>query len=276
MNVAWVCPACDCAVDVPPDGAAAVCGTCGNVFTREAPPAPEVPSLATAIRYPFAGVGARVFIFTVAPLYAVCGALPLGPFAWMGQLLLGGYIAQWLWEILTRTALGKHEPPGSPFAEHPLELVGNFLRFLGALAVAFAPAAIFAVALVWNDVPREGLAGAAAGLLALAGLAYYPMALLLIGFSERWSAAFHVGFAVRSIARIGGDYLLCCIFFLVTFGVSTALETGIAALPGSVGFGVRFGARLAAGVVEVILWAIQMRAVGLVYLANKERLGWFR
>jgi hypothetical protein len=276
MMRALVCPGCDRAVDLPVEGEDAACTLCGHVFAVEPPPQPEVPGLATAVRYPFASAAPMIFVGIVAPLYAICRLFPAVPFNLVGQVLLGGYIAQWLWEILSSTAQGKHEPPGSPLAQDTHELVGNFFRFFGALAVAFAPATIVSAAMWWNDIPSGGALGALAGLLALAGLAYYPMALLLIGFSERWSAAFHLGFALRSIARIPRDYALCCVFFLVTFGVSTGLEIGVAALPSDVGLALHFGARMGGVVVQVLLWAVQMRAVGLVYLANKDRLGWFR
>ncbi len=271
-----VCPGCDRAVELPAEGEDAACAVCGHVFTIDVPPPPDVPALATAIRYPFSTPGARIFLAITVPLYAVCRAVPIYPFNLFGQLILGGYIAQWLWEILASTAQGRHEAPGAPLSGHLHELIGNFFRFFGAFAVAFGPAALLSSVLWWNDVPRESPLAAVSALLALAGLFYYPMALLLIGFSERWSAALHLPFALRSIWSIRRDYLLCCVFFLVTFGVSTAIETGVAALPSDLHFLLHFGARLAAGVVEVALYAIQMRAVGLVYLANRDRLGWFR
>jgi hypothetical protein len=276
MELQRVCPGCDRAIQVPAEEGDAACPLCGHIFTIELPAEPDVPGLATAVRYPFSSPGALTFLALTVPLYAVCRVVPFFPFNVVGQVILGGYIAQWLWEILTSTAQGRHVAPGAPLSGPVHELVGNFFRFFGALVVAFAPAAIYSAVLFCNDSPPGGPAGAGAALLALAGMLYYPMALLLIGFSERWSEALHLVFAVRSIRRIGWDYLLCCIFFFVTFGVSTAVEAGIAVLPGGAGFEVRFLARFAAVFVEVLLYAIQMRAVGLVYLANKDKLGWFR
>lgn len=272
MDIRLVCLNCDRAIHIPSAGEDHPCPLCGAIVSVELPPEPEVPGLASAFLYPFSSAGSVVFLVFMAPLWALART-------WggcLGYLLFGGYVALWLWDILSTTSMGKHPAPGAPLMTDFGELVGCFFRFFGALLIAFLPAAVAGVALAANDVPRSSPLNAVPAALSLLGVFYYPMALMLIGFSERWSASLHLVFAARSIRTLGVDYLLCCVFVLVTFGVSAAIEAGMASLPRDLGLGARAGVATVGTFIELALYAVQMRAVGLLYLANKDRLGWFR
>lgn len=276
MEIRLVCLNCDRAIEIPSAGETHPCPLCGRDVSVELPPEPEVPGLASAVAYPFTSLGSFLFLVFMAPIWAFMRAWPSAMFGCVGHLVVGGYMATWLWDILSTTAAGKHKAPGAPLVTDVWEMAGAFFRFLGALLVAFAPAAVAAGALYASDVPRQHPANLATVALLVAGVLYYPMALLLIGFSERWVGSLHVIFGVKSALLIGRDYLLCCVFFVVTFGTSTAIEAAIALLPSRVDLSLRLLAHGAGVFVELALYAIQMRAVGLLYLAHKERLGWFR
>jgi hypothetical protein len=272
MEIRLVCLNCDRAIELPSEGEDHPCPLCGAVVSVDLPPEPEVPGLATAFLYPFSSGGSILFLALMAPLWGLLRSSGLG----VGLIVIGGYVATWLWDILSTTAAGKHEAPPAPVPSDPWEMCGSFFRFFGALLVAFAPAAIAAAALYANDIPKDSPLNAFTAALSVAGILYYPMALLLIGFSERWAGSLHLVFAVRSILLIRRDYLLCCAFFAVTFGVSAGLELAVAALPHELGFGVKAAAYTASMFLELALYAVQMRAAGLLYLANKGRLAWFR
>ncbi|HEX7901764.1 MAG TPA: hypothetical protein VF950_28655 [Planctomycetota bacterium] len=276
MDIRLVCLNCDRAIEIPSAGEDHPCPLCGALVSVELPPEPDVPGLASAFVYPFSTVGSVLFLVLMAPLWGFFRSSGSALFGCLGHILIGGYVAAWLWDILSTTAMGKHQAPAAPMPTDLWETAGSFFRFFGALLVAFAPAAIAATALFAYDIPKESPLNVVTAALAVAGIFYYPMALLLIGFSERWIGSLHFIFAVRSILLIKRDYLLCCVFFLVTFGVSTGLETAVAALPRDLPVAAVIGAHAANAFVELALYAIQMRAVGLVYLANKDRLGWFR
>jgi hypothetical protein len=272
MEIRLVCLNCDRAIEIPSAGEDHACPLCGAVVSVELPPEPDVPGLASAFLYPFSSAGSIIFLVFMAPLWALART-------WggcLGYLLFGGYVAIWLWEILSTTAMGKHQAPGAPLMLDVGELFGSFFRFFGALFIAFLPAGIAGAALFANDIPKDSPLNAIPAALSLLGVFYYPMALLLIGFSERWSASLHLVFAARSIGVLKLDYLLCCVFVLVTFGVSAGIEAGVASLPDGLGFGARAGIAAVGTFIELALYAVQMRAVGLLYLANKDRLGWFR
>jgi hypothetical protein len=271
MEIRLVCLNCDKAIELPSAGEDHPCPLCGAVVNVELTPEPDVPGLATAFVYPFSSGGSILFLAVMASLWGL--ARTWG--GWFGLLFIGGYIATWLWDILSTTAMAQHKAPPAPAPTDLLELAGSFLRFVGALLVSFAPAAIAAATLYAYDVPQDSPLNAITAALAVAGLLYYPMALLLIGFSERWVGSLHAVFAVRSMFVLGRDYLSCCVFVLVTFGVSSGLEVAVAVLPPGLPFAAIAGAHAAAVFVELALYAVQMRAVGLLYLANKDRLGWF-
>ena len=146
-----------------------------------------------------------------------------------------------------------------------------FLRFVAAFATAFLPALLAR----WG-LGTEGWKGGLCAALALAGMAYYPMAMLLVGFSGSWLGGFRLGEAVRAIRILGVDYVLCCVFVGVSFGLSTGVELGVAAVWRHVGPWPGLAASIAAIFLELAVYASHMRAIGLVYRAHRKELGWFR
>lgn len=239
------------------------------------PPPPDVPPLVSALRYPFSSASSIAFLAVMAPLWGLARTLGL-LLGGVPLLFIGGYIAVWMWDILTSTAEGRSKPPPAPIPSDVVDMGASFLRFVLALLVAFAPAGLAAFAMVSFDVPDPSPWRLIPLGLSIAGLIYYPMALLLVGFAERWTAALHLLFAVKSIWRVRKDYALCCVFVLASFGVSTAVEIGLWMLSRKLGFGAQVGLAVVGIAAELALYAAQMRAVGLLYLANKDRLGWFR
>lgn len=276
MDIRLVCRGCDRAIELTAGEPEQACPLCGAVLDVDAPPPPpEVPPLGSALRYPFSSAGSIAFLVVMAPMWGVARTFGL-LLAGIPILMIGGYIAAWLWDILTSTAEGRPKPPPAPMPTDLFDMGASFLRFVLALLVSFAPAGLAAGAIVWLDVPDPSPWRLIPLALSLGGLVYYPMALLLVGFAERWTAALHLIFAVKSIRTLGRDYLLTCVFFLLTFGVSTALEIGLFALARWVNVWVYLAAAAVGVFIELALYATQLRAVGLLYLANKERLGWFR
>ncbi len=246
----------------------------------EPPPPPAKKyalQLDTVFLYPFSSFGGILFLVLATPFWAVLRA-DVVPFSGILQWFVGGYIAVYMFEILYRTSMGKRDAPAAPALTEWGEVVANFFRFFGATLVSFAPAvALLVYAVVQEREPFES-AGflVLLGFLGLVGALYYPMALLLIGFSQSLLAAFNYAFGVRGILRMPGDYLICCLFFVGTFAAYVLLEVfWVAAAAG----GELAGLLVAQGVttfVVLYLYAVQMRALGLLYLTNKERLGWFR
>ena len=66
----------------------------------------------------------------------------------------------------------------------------------------------------------------AVGATVLAGTLYFPMALLLLGFTGDWRAGFNLPLGIRSMGRLGADYAVCVALFLGTAGLAGVLEWG--------------------------------------------------
>lgn len=258
----------------------------GRVLSAEPPGAAPARKFALCLDmvfvYPFSGLGGAIFLGFMVPFWAVLrtGIIPFGGLL---QLIVGGYIAAYMFNVLYETSMGKDRAPGPPGGTDFGELLGYFVRFFGATLVAFAPAIAVGIGLVYSMASGDGgWAGANPLLLALLGIAvlfgtlYYPMALMIIGFAESWWAGFNYVFGVRSILRILGDYLLCAVFFVVTAAAAGLLEFLWVAASAEASLGGRAMAYGVATAAELYLWVVQMRVLGLLYMANKERLGWFR
>lgn len=274
------------AMVVVADGLDHPCPSCGRPASIEPEIPPELPSLLSAFRYPFGSGVAVTLLLVLAPLWALVRSVSTSLIQGIGEALLGkggillgvamlalfgGYVAVWLWEVLESSGHGDDAPPATPWPGDYVEFGSAFARFAAALGTAFLPA--FALrSLLGTDAPWGGVAAA----LGLAGVVYYPMALLLVGFSGGLLAGLRLPTALRALKVLGMDYALCGVLVFVTFGLSTAVEFGVRAAWRHVGPWPGLAATIAASFLELTLYAIHMRAVGLLYRAHAKDLGWFR
>jgi uncharacterized membrane protein len=108
------------------------------------------------------------------------------------------------------------------------------------------------------------------------GVLYYPMALMLAGFTQSIAELFNLPAAIRSIAKISGDYLICLGFFIGSYllvaVVLFVLNVAAAGLP----WPVRFGIVFIGWCINTYLFIVQMRTAGLLYYAREKDLGWFQ
>lgn len=189
---------------------------------------------------------------------------------------LGGCAVSWLFGVVRRATHPEDLRPETFERElDASDAWSKLLQFLAAAAAAYLPLAGFAAyALVrderlWADPDFR----VALGAVAVSGTLYFPMALLLLGYAGHWSAPFNLALGVRSMARLGADYALCAALFLVGAAAAAALELGWVRLsPPFSGEG--WLARTSTSVAELYLTAVAMRALGLLYVAKGERLGW--
>ena len=151
----------------------------------------------------------------------------------------------------------------------------DLLQFLGAFAVAYLPLlGLLGYALARDGRPFRDLEfGVALAATALVGSVYFPMALLLLGFSGKWQAAFNFPLGLRSMRRLGGGYAATVALFLAAAGLSCLLEVGWAARTAPL-TSEGWLARTTTSLAEVYLSAVAMRALGRLYVARGDRLGW--
>lgn len=281
------CPGCGLAIVAEADGVDRPCPSCGKSVVVEPPPEIQVPGLATSFFYPFRSGGSVLFLILMAPVWGLVRLLGMVMIFGIGESLLGmggilmgvlpislvgGYISVWLWEILESTAQGSDRPPSTPWPGEYWEFGKPFVRFVVAFGTAFLPAILARSLLGTEQDWRGGLCG----LLALAGMVYYPVSMLLVGFSGSWTGAFRLPTALRSMRILGADYALCCVFIAVSFGLSAAAEYGAFACYLRFGTAAGLFISMTAVFLEVAIFAVHMRAIGLMYRARQRDLGWFR
>ncbi len=182
----------------------------------------------------------------------------------------------WLFGIVRRTTHPDDLRPESFSSEIDKdEAVENLLQFLGAFAVAYLPLLGFlGYALARDGRPfGESEVRLALATAAVAGSAYFPMALLLLGYTGRWQAAFNFPLGLRSMGRLGVGYAAVVALFLAAGCVSCLLELGWAGRTTALS-AEGWLARTSTSLAELYLGAVAMRALGLLYVARGDRLDW--
>ena len=115
----------------------------------------------------------------------------------------------------------------------------------------------------------------------LVGCLYFPMAFLVVAMKDNVMACNPL-VVVPSILRVPGQYLITVILFAFLFGFqqignlisSVAGSTAFTTTDMSVMF-LSFGIRIIWSFVSVYLLTVNMRILGLLYLTQKEKLGWY-
>jgi hypothetical protein len=205
-------------------------------------------------------------IFNAASFFARYAGL-LGAVAVLVLTVFGvGYLISYLQRILTSSAMGKEEMPDWPDAsEFGEDILAPFLQLLGTALACFLPA--LAVSLfVPHDNPWAGPALAAA---IVYGCVCFPMAFLAVSMFSS-VAAVNPLLVIPSILRIPLQYLLTV---LLLGGVLALRWTGEAFLENLLPIPILV--RIVFGFAGLYLLTVEMRILGLLYLANKDRLGWF-
>ncbi len=234
--------------------------------------------LADALAYPFrrenlAITAVAAGFATVPPL--VFAALPSLPYVGILGLIVEavvlGYLLLFLHSIMEVSTKGDADFPGWPDVTSGSDMMSRVLHVLFPLVVSFLPMIAF-----WAYVVISGAWQGVATLtparlwitvaLAAGGLVYLPIGMLIFSFYGEW-AIFNVIGAVRSIARMPGDYAMVVALIVALFVADIAAAWALARLPSVLA--VPLGA-----LAGFYLLAVAMRAVGLLYHRNRGRLGW--
>jgi hypothetical protein len=115
----------------------------------------------------------------------------------------------------------------------------------------------------------------------LLGCLYFPMAFLVVAMKDNVMACNPL-VVVPSILRVPGQYIVTVIMFAAIFGVQQ-IGNIVSSTAGSVAFTttemstmfIAFGIQLVWSLVKVYLLTVNMRIMGLLYLTQKEKLGWY-
>jgi pSer/pThr/pTyr-binding forkhead associated (FHA) protein len=287
-NARFACPKCgyhfcELCVSTRQSGGRArqfcrACGVeCAPLGVRPAVVVPQAQSFAGrlggAFLYPFKGDG-MILLATGTICYAIINAASFfAQFAFLyGMVVIlmvtvfaTGYLICYLQRILTSSAIGEDEMPDWPDFSGFSDILGPFLQFLGTVAACFLPA--LAVSLfVAHDNPWAGPGKVAATLF---GCACFPMAFLAVSMFDS-VAALNPLLIFPSILRIPLQYVVTVLLLAGVLALRWKGEAFLERL-----LPLPFLVRIVYGFAGLYLLTVEMRILGLLYLANKDRLGWF-
>jgi hypothetical protein len=230
--------------------------------------------LPSAFIYPFRGSGLLVLLVSTVVL-ALMEIISGSWFAIIAKIVVFGYLFCFMQNLIHSTANEEEQMPDLPGFD---DVLGGAFRLAVTVLICFTLPVVFTVLKFFEvlDVPASALITTM-----VLGCLYFPMAFLAVAMKDTALAAnplvvipaiFKVplGYLVTTIVVIG-------IFALRQFGgaaASLAGTTSHATRDMSVLF-LTFGIRAVWSLVSVYLLTVSMRILGLLYVTNKQRFGWF-
>ena len=177
--------------------------------------------------------------------------------------------------IIHSTANDENESLSLPGAD---DLFSACFRLLGTILVCFGPAIGLTV---WAGMQGPPMAGMAIIPAVILGCLYFPMAFLAVAMKDSVLAA-NPMIVIPAILKIPLEYLVTAVLLMGVFGIRLLGNMMSGAAEGatfstrdmSVLF-VALGFRAIWSFVSVYLLTVSMRILGLLYIARKQKLGWF-
>lgn len=246
----------------------------------DGPVYPPMGLILDSVRYPFRGenrgylaVGAA--LFCIPPM--VYSILPSLPYVGLIGLILEGFILGYMlifFRSVMETATRGEERLDWPDVTDAQSMAGEVFQMFIPLVISFLP--LIGLGVYWTlsgafkgkeGALTPGMVAAGAG-LALLGVGYLPMALLAYSFYGE-TAVVKFWAIGAAIARVAADYFKAVALLLALFAVHAGV--GVIAI--------RWPAWIFVPTLSAVLYYTMvagMRAVGLIYHRNRERLGWER
>ena len=218
-----------------------------------------------AFSYPFQGSG-MVGLLGGGIIFWLLSYVPL-----IGGLVALGFVSAYMLKVINYSGDGKDElPEWDGFYNYWDSVIRPAFLVVGTSAFCFAPVIIHTIlssyqGLTSNDLMMDPLWW----ILLLPALFYFPMGLLAVAMFNT-AAALNPFLVIRSIFRVFPYYMVACGILGIVFVASSMAD--------------RIGNPLAAipivGPVLLITLSlyfltVEMRILGLIYLANREKLKWF-
>ena len=221
--------------------------------------------------------GLSVFILVTCTISMTIGSLFAGALGGIGiaaALLFFGIVFGYLWTVLHASGMGEKHTRGWPDLTQPEEFGAAVGQYYMTILICFAPA--FAVLLfrpLGEEIGPNVLAAILAGFF---GMLYFPMALMMAGFTHSAWEALNFPSGLRSISKMPGDYLICLGFLLFSGIVITLGQVVLKVTFRDATIPAQIGVALIVQTASVYLMIVMMRTVGLLYYAREKDLGWFQ
>ena len=265
-----------CIQVLSPDGGPAICPACGSRCSvirqvrQEVKPKSFFQEIPGLWAYPFRGQGKFLilafflFMFVLGfatqflgALVGILGILVLGPAILIGGLMVC-YICTFLISIIGCSARGDRQMPDWPNFSHVDDLVRPLVLTIGTILLCFGPAMVYHLVMPLEQGGSRIIWESLLGL----GLFYLPMGLLTVTLYDSILAINPIT-VIGAIVKIPLDYSVVIILW---FGLYELMA--LVALIPHVGPSV-------SGLLGFYAAIIAPHIVGLMYFANRKRLGWF-
>ena len=249
---------------------------------RGIPPTPFSTTIRGAFTYPFKEDKGMALIIAGVLYWMVMGMIKFAMIVpivgWFFVLMVGfflaGYLSAYMIKVINSCAEGEDKPPDWPGIER-----GNMLESLGLISAAgvasFLPLMGYVVFLLFSTLSEID-----AGLdvewnlkidplfwaFLVFGLFYYPMGLLSAAIF-RSLAALNPVTIIGSILKVPGSYLMAFGVFVLIFIFGNASENIFSLIP--------YLGSLISSILAFYFLMVELRILGLIYYANRDRLDWF-
>ena len=229
-------------------------------------------SLPGAFIYPFRGTGVLILIFSTILFSAL--SVVSGIFSILMTMAAIGYLFSYMQNIIHATANEEEQMPELPGMD---DLFSGFMRLAGTVVMSFGPTLGLLVAKYYEvEIPISAII-----ITILLGCLYFPMAFLVVAMKDNVMACNPL-VVVPSILRVPSQYIVTVIMFAAIFAFQQ-IGNFVSSMAGSTVFtttsmSVMFTAlaiKIVWSLVKVYLLTVNMRIMGLLYLTQKEKLGWY-
>lgn len=246
--------------------------------------------LGSALAYPFRGAGVTVLLVGGALLGVGQLIASLNMFAAAVNVMLWGYVAAYLFDVINTTGSAKKDPPELPEATNVLEsYVFPFFAYATCLVVSFVPFA--AVSWLGAKGWLPGPVALVLGLVTFAlGVFVFPMTLMVRAMFQSVVESATPKVVLGSIGRIFPDYvamfIATCVLwvaFSIAYCAVFALCWAALGLPSADAVLSLDGARMVSWIFFTVVtwplflytWMLQGHLLGRLYRQGIRRLAWF-
>jgi len=228
----------------------------------------------SAFIYPFRGSGLLMLIVSTLVLAAM-EYISGGWLSILTKIVAFGYLFSFMQNIIHATANEEEEMPDLPGFD---DVFGGAFRLAITVLMSFALPITFAVLKMLDvmEVPTSALIATM-----VLGCLYFPMAFLAVAMKDTALAANPL-IVVPAICKVPLAYLVTTVvviglFALRRFGdIASFLAQGTSYSTRDMStLFLSFGLRALWCLVSVYLLTVSMRTLGLLYVTNKRKIGWF-
>jgi hypothetical protein len=275
-----------CELCVTTRGHQMFCRTCGIEcvpvqvqIQRPAAPKGFFARLPGAFVYPFRGSGLLVLIVStfVLALMDFLGGSWLFLFL---KIIAYGYLFCFMQNIIHATANEEEEMPDLPGFD---DILGGAFRLWVLGLICFGVPSLLLLLQIYSALPDSNIQIPTSAIIAttVLGCLYFPMAFLAVAMKDTVLAANPL-VVIPAILKVPLGYLVTAllvigIYVLRQFGAAAAVLASWTSYHTKVmsTMFMTFGLRALWSLVSVYLLTVSMRILGLLYVTNKQKFGWF-